>query len=361
MTKFINILIFICLCNSIFAKDNPYHFNNTFTIMVSDKLELRKDGDFYNKLLSDNGFEVNTNSAIVFQQKGLSDIAKKSFDTYCRILIQVIDCDDDCYTADCTNFSTEDYDFFYQAAYNNLAPQQKMVKKPEISVLRQNGYNYVKVSYTRTGKYGNVEGTMYYLFNLKKAVIMTTCYNIPDAHIWKNVVESAFKSFRWDKIFKEETTTYYDQSSTYSNQPNNSYSNKYDNNSVNYSHPKNTKSGVVGLLVILMMIVIGITIAVVKSTDNKQSTPKPSSKNTFAPPATKTPERPTIKTTMVATPVTKDLDNNKPQLVNYSISGTFANDYYVVTKIPSKAPLCIRIEIIKRNAVAIWKKYLNAN
>ncbi len=339
MTKFINILIFICLCNSIFAKDNPYHFNNTFTIMVSDKLELRKDGDFYNKLLSDNGFEVNTNSVIVFQQKGLSDIAKKSFDTYCRILIQVIDCDDDCYTADCTSFSTEDYDFFYQAAYNNLAPQQKMVKKPEISVLRQNGYNYVKVSYTRTGKYGNVEGTMYYLFNLKKAVIMTTCYNIPDAHIWKNVVENAFKSFRWDKIFKEETTTYYDQSSTYSNNTNNSYSNNYDNNSVNYSRTRNDKSGVVGLLVILMMIVIGITIAVVKSTDNKQSTPEPSSKHTFAPPVIKTPERPTIKTTTVAAPVTKDLDNNKPQLVNYSISGTFANDYYAITKIPSKGTI----------------------
>lgn len=206
MNRVLNILIFICLCNTIFAKDNPYHFNNTFTISVSDKLELRKDGDFYNKLLSDNGFEVNTKSAIVFQQKGLSDIVQKSFNTYCRILIQVIDCEDDeTYSADCSDFSTDDYDFFYQAAYNNLAPTQKMVKKPVVNFLRQNGYNYVKVSYIRTGKYGNVEVAMYYLFNLKKAVMMTTSYNIPDAHIWKDVVENAFKSFRWDKIYKGTT------------------------------------------------------------------------------------------------------------------------------------------------------------
>ena len=332
MKRLVYILVFICLCLNLSAKDNSYHFNNTFTIAVSDKLELRKDGDFYNKLLSDNGFEVNTKSAIVFQQKGLSDIVQKSFNTYCRILIQVVDCEDDeIYSADCSDFSTDDYDFFRQAAYDNLAPTQKMVKNPSINVLRQNGYNYVKVNYIRTGKYGNVEVAMYYLFNLKKAVMMTTSYNIPDADIWKNVVENAFKSFRWDKIYKEETTAYYNETPTYSNNSTDYYSGNYYDNTTNYSQPKKDKSGVVGLLVMLMIAVIVITIVVVNSTNkNNKSEQHYSTPKTYNPPVLKEP----IKTADPVLP--KPQPTSVTKYVNYSISSDFDNDYYMVTKVPAK-------------------------
>jgi len=332
MKRLVYILVFICLCLNLSAKDNSYHLNNTFTIAVSDKLELRKDGDFYNKLLSDNGFEVNTKSAIVFQQKGLSDIVQKSFNTYCRILIQVVDCEDDeIYSADCSDFSTDDYDFFRQAAYDNLAPTQKMVKNPSINVLRQNGYNYVKVNYIRTGKYGNVEVAMYYLFNLKKAVMMTTSYNIPDADIWKNVVENAFKSFRWDKIYKEETTTYYNETPTYSNNSTDYYSGNYYDNTTNYSQPKKDKSGVVGLLVMLMIAVIVITIVVVNSTNkNNKSEQHYSTPKTYNPPVVKEP----IKTADPVLP--KPQPTSITKYVNYSISSDFDNDYYMVTKVPAK-------------------------
>lgn len=332
MKRLVYILVFICLCLNLSAKDNSYHFNNTFTIAVSDKLELRKDGDFYNKLLSDNGFEVNTKSTIVFQQKGLSDIVQKSFNTYCRILIQVVDCEDDeIYSADCSDFSTDDYDFFRQAAYDNLAPTQKMVKNPSINVLRQNGYNYVKVNYIRTGKYGNVEVAMYYLFNLKKAVMMTTSYNIPDADIWKNVVENAFKSFRWDKIYKEETTAYYNETPTYSNNSTDYYSGNYYDNTTNYSQPKKDKSGVVGLLVMLMIAVIVITIVVVNSTNkNNKSEQHYSTPKTYNPPVLKEP----IKTADPVLP--KSQPTSVTKYVNYSISSDFDNDYYMVTKVPAK-------------------------
>lgn len=338
MKCLLNILLLICLCLNLNAKEIPYHFNNTFKITVSDKLELRKDGDFYNKLLSDNGFEVNTKSAVVFQQKGLSDIVQKSFNTYCRILIQVIDCEDEeCYSADCSDFSTEDYDFFRQAAYDNLAPTQKMVKNPSINVLRQNGYNYVKVSYTRTGKYGNVEVAMYYLFNLKKAVMMTTSYNIPDANIWKNVVENAFKSFRWDKIYKEETTAYYNETPTYSNNSNDYYSGNYYDNTTNYSQPKKDKSGVVGLLVIMLIVAIIITVAVVNSTskNDQQTYNKPVAQTNYNPqPPAYNP--PAVQKALEKTAIDLEKYNAPLIRVNYSIKGEFDTTCYPIVKVPEK-------------------------
>ena len=170
---------------------------------------------------------------------------------------------------------------------------------------------------------------MYYLFNLKKTVMMTTCYNIPDAHIWKNVVENAFKSFRWDKIYKEETTTNYNETPTYSNYQNDNYSSNYNDNTTNYSQPKKDKSGVVGLLVLLMIAVIIITIVVINSTNktNKSDNIKP-----YVQPVIKEPAKPIVVNNPIAQPET----NTAIKYVNYFISGNFDNDYYMVTKVPDK-------------------------
>lgn len=335
MKRFVNILVFICLYLNLSAKDVPYHFGNTFKITISDKLELRKDGDFYTKILADSNIIPRYNSTIVFQQKGLSDIVQKSFNTYCRILIQVIDCEDDeTYSADRSDFSTDDYDFFIQSAYNNIAPPQKMVKKPVVNVLQQNGYNCVKVSYIRTGQYGNVEVAMYYLFNLKKAVMMTTSYNIPDEHIWKDVVENAFKSFRWDTIYKEETMAYHNETPTYSNYSNDNYSSNYYDNTTNYSQSKKDKSGVVGLLIIMMIAVIVITILVVNSTNkNNKSEQHYSTPKTYNPPVVKEP----IK--MIEPTLPKPQPTSVTKYVNYSISGNFDNDFYMITKVPAKGTI----------------------
>ncbi len=362
MKCFVNILVFICLCLNLSAKDVPYHFGNTFKITISDKLELRKDGDFYTKILADSNIIPRYNSTIVFQQKGLSDIVQKSFNTYCRIMIQVIDCEDDeTYSADCSVFSTDDYDFFIETAYNNIAPPQKMVKNPVVDVLWQNGYNYVKVSYIRTGIYGNVEVAMYDLFNLKKAVMMTTSYNIPDADKWKNIVEKAFKSFRWDTVYTPVVEI--DIASQNSQNTVTDYDYGYNQTASNNTKGKaQNKPSIAPMVIIFINVVILLIIVAIRSSSKSNNNKRPSSNNTEN---SRQPSKSNIATSMVSyeeskpeikyipltpivttpkTPTAKKsssvaTSNEELRFVNYTISGTFDNSAYAITKIPTNGTI----------------------
>ena len=200
MKSFVNILLFVCLCNFAFAQNKEYHFDNTFTIKVSDKMELKNPDDLYSHYTGSSN-----NGTIIFQQKGLSKMSQSAFQTYCRIMMKCFDDPNGELPSvgdDWTDYfdSSDLYDF-EQAAYDELAPPQKMVSKPEASFVKTQNFQCIQVRYVRTGDKGNVTVKIYYFFNRYKAVKLITSYRISDGYIWADVVDEAFKSFKWDKIY----------------------------------------------------------------------------------------------------------------------------------------------------------------
>ena len=335
MKRLFYILILCLLYSSLNAKEIPYHFNNTFKISVSDKMELRKSDDFYTKILGDSGIIEYNNNSIIFQQKGLSDMTKKSLDTYCRILIDIFDDEDGEYpNATDSHYTTEDFNYFEQLAFKNIVPPQQIVKQPISHVLWQNGYCYLKVNYTRTGDKGNVEVAMHYLFNVKKFVRITTAYRISEANIWQDVVNNAFKSFEWDNIYK--TTSF-----EYQPQPDNSYSYTPTNNQSN-----NNKDGFPTLFTVLSMIIIIIVVVFrTKSNNNSIDTEKPLYTDYQQPKQLKKIEYPSkINSTVysipketISTPTT--INQTELVFVQYNLSDCSDNSQYVITKVPKNGTI----------------------
>lgn len=200
MKKTIIFCMLLALCSSLFAQNKEYHFANAFTIKVSDKMELKNPDDLYSHYTGSSN-----NGTIIFQQKGLSKMSQSAFQTYCRIMMKCFDDTNGELPSvgdDWTDYfdSSDLYDF-EQAAYDELAPPQKMVSKPEASFVKTQNFQCIKVQYVRTGDKGNVTVRIYYFFNRYKAVKMITSYRNSDGYIWADVVDEAFKSFKWDKIY----------------------------------------------------------------------------------------------------------------------------------------------------------------
>lgn len=197
------VMFFILLCSVLetMGEIRTYYFYNMFSISVSDKLELREDDDAYTLFLRDTLNGVSNSSAIVFQQKGLSERNESSYKKYCRIIITA-DCDESCsypYPNE-DNFSQEDIETLVSACNDELGPGQSFKIQPSATIsTTPNGYKYIRIYYVRSGysNNGDVKVNICYFFNCKYCVKAIFSYRISEADIWRVDIDRSIASFSW--------------------------------------------------------------------------------------------------------------------------------------------------------------------
>lgn len=194
----------LLLFSSVAFADEDYDICNVINIKVPSELELRKEEDPYTQSNENIINSLNYYNA-VFQQSGLSSMSSKAYSHYVRLLVQIA-IDEECEfpTSNDSDFSKDDIDFLIEECINELTDSMDFIKDPVAKVEKAYGNVYrVKISYVREGlnNKGNVVVNIYYLFNYKYAAKFVASYREKESYLWKDVLDKAVNSIRWNEEF----------------------------------------------------------------------------------------------------------------------------------------------------------------
>ena len=217
------LIFFICLLfySRIQAKEIEYSFNDLFTMSVSDKMELRNADDSYTHFQNE-VLNLDTSDDIVFQQKNLGNMKPSAATYYCRILIKLLESEDEEGSFPCYNdldFTQDDLDSSIELAKDFIEKDKQDIKKlnpsfdansygfltePVASIeTNSNGLVYIKVHYLRTGLKGagDVSVDMCLYFNKHHALLCFFSYRDFEKEMWQSVLSNAQNSINWLKKY----------------------------------------------------------------------------------------------------------------------------------------------------------------
>lgn len=176
-----------------------YDFYDSFSIKIPPTMEQRTDDDSNTQLLTDNNFTLNPN--IVFQQKGLSEMADSAKNTYCRVLIEHVKC----HWGECNkynetpNLTKEDIAYLRELTDAELGGT-KYVDEPKFRWVQIANINALEASYKRTGLGATVSCKIYWLSNTDETVKIVVAYRDCDASLWKTDLGNIIRTFRWKRL-----------------------------------------------------------------------------------------------------------------------------------------------------------------
>lgn len=200
--KMLKIFNFICgnilslfLIN--FSNFNKYEIANTFTLSIPNTVELRGQDDDYTKLLKRDYINKIDFNNIVFQQRGLASLDREAFNSYCRILIKVIEGYDFPSSTECYDLTQEDISYFRSMAKESAYPFE-IIGNPIVEWILVNGNYAIEVKYMRKGEDNkHVKVSSYYLFNKTKVAYITLAYRKEDSKIWEEDFSKIIFTFKW--------------------------------------------------------------------------------------------------------------------------------------------------------------------
>lgn len=194
-------LVYSMYCS---AKDIKYHINDMLSISISDKMEMRKEGDSYTKWMN-NVLEYSSEDKIVFQQKELANFNQTAITQYARIIIKT-EVDEECGfpTFNDSDISEDIIRELENICIDELAPGQSFLTAPKGKVEETENGIRIKIEYRRSGIKGAVRVQVIYIFNYRYAAKIIASYRESEAY-WQPIIEQAINSIEWDKPFIVES------------------------------------------------------------------------------------------------------------------------------------------------------------
>lgn len=166
-------------------------------LSVPPTMELRKDSDIYSQTIP------SAANKIVFQQRGLGDVAKTAFERYARIIVVQKSGGPGEYLSrhETISLSQEDKEllldnFVYREFPNSF--KYKLLGSPKLRWIDISGTKAIMISYQRTGDMDSTVNVYKYLLqDYDKMMLISISYRIQDASYFLPELTQAIQSFRW--------------------------------------------------------------------------------------------------------------------------------------------------------------------
>ena len=177
-----------------------YTLGTAFSIMVPSTVELRKASDLYSHNLNRMGY---TNGNIVFQQKGLANLQRSSYNKYCRIIIhyELGSRGDYLKRTDTEMLDDEWIKNIDSMVSWNIGPHSRLIGKYSYKWESINGAKCLRIDYRRTGdnfNYSKPVACRIAIFqNDNEIAIIILSYREKEVDLWKSDFDKVYKSFRW--------------------------------------------------------------------------------------------------------------------------------------------------------------------
>lgn len=180
-----------------------YMMGDDFYISVPPTVELRNSDDLYTQMVSHVdwcGRKINT-STPVFQQKELAVMNSSSFQTYCRIMLDVERGRPGDYpkSTEYIELTEQDIRDFQEIAEADLAGTEfEVVDRPAVRLVKIEGIYGVRVEYIREGSENHfAHVSHYFFFNDDKMARVILSYRLSDACKWKLDFSNVVRTFKW--------------------------------------------------------------------------------------------------------------------------------------------------------------------